>query len=50
MWPFLYQVPASAAALLKHFEQQTGHLSNPDTTCTAHYLLFSTALASCRCV
>lgn len=31
MWPFLYQVPASVAALLNHFEQQTGHLSSPQT-------------------
>lgn len=34
MWSFLYQVPASAATLLKQFEQQTGQLSSPGTTCT----------------
>lgn len=34
MWSFLYQVPASAAALLQQFEQQTGQLSSPGTTCT----------------
>lgn len=34
MWSFLYRVPASAAALLKQFEQQTGQLPSPGTTCT----------------